>query len=421
MQDVETYRKDFLSNGLVVVAEEMPQVRSVSLGLWIKVGSRDEASPLGGISHFIEHLIFKGTQKRTAQDIARVIDSVGGQLDAFTSREYTCFYVKVLDKHLPLAVELLSDILLNSQFPPEEVERERQVVLQEINMVEDNPDDLIHDLFAKIFWESHPLGYSILGTQDTLRRLGREEVLAFLRGYYHPQGAVAAAAGNFNHQDLQKLLEANFAPWSGLPQSNDKKPPLYTPQMLISERDLQQVHVVLGCETFPFNHPLRYALYIFNVLLGGSMSSRLFQEIREKRGLAYSIFSYHSSFRDTGMLAIYAGTGADNYRQVIDLIYQELRKLRKEGITPDELSQAKEHLKGSTMLSLESTNSRMSRIATGEIYFGRFFSLDEIIEGIEAVDQKKMMEMIEMLFAGKDLTLAILGPVKEKKITLERI
>ena len=403
------YRREVLENGLVVLTERMDHVKSVALGVWVKVGSRDEPPEKAGISHFMEHMLFKGTENRSAEEIARAIDAVGGTLDAFTSREETCFYAKVLGEHLPLAVELLADILLRSKIDPKDIEREQQVVLQEIKSVEDKPDDLVHDLFAQAIWGDHPLGRPVLGTKETLLGIRRDDILWHIKDFYQPNRMIVAAAGDLQHERLVDLLAEAFQGFEGRALPVDSDPPTARQARVNKDQNSAQVHLCLGVEGLPYAHQDRYALYLINALLGGSMSSRLFQEIREKRGLAYSIYSYQSSYRDAGLLVIYAGCSPESASLVVDLIKAECRRLYEEPIDPEEFKRLKEQLKGNLLLGLESTSSRMTRLAKMEISFGRIFDLEEIIRGIEEVTPERFQAMAKNLFGCEAYTLASIG------------
>jgi predicted Zn-dependent peptidase len=393
----------------VVVTERMPQVRSVSIGVWVKVGSRYEPAERAGISHFIEHLLFKGTEHRGAEEIAQAIDSVGGTLDAFTSRENTCLYAKVLGEDLPLAMELLSDLLLHPRLDPADIEKERRVVLEEIKMVEDDPDDLIHDVFAQQLWRDHPLGRPVLGFRQTLQPLTRQDVLAHLSDFYQPDNIIVAAAGDLDHGRVAELTGSAFGKWQGKAVAANGSSPTSYHTTHHEERDSAQLHLVLGAEGLPYNHSNRYAFYLLNAILGSSMSSRLFQEIREKRGLAYSIYSYQASYQDSGLLAVYAGTSAEAYPQVVDLIRAEFARLRQDPVDLTEFHRAKAQLKGSLLLGLESTSSRMTRLAKTEIYFGRYFDLDEIIRGIDGVSPDTFAELNRSLFEPDHYALTTIG------------
>ncbi len=407
------FRKDRLPNGIVVLTERMPHVKSAAVGLWVRVGSRDEADPRAGISHFIEHMLFKGTERRSAEDIAKAIDAVGGTLDAFTSRESTCFYAKVLGEHLSLAVDLVTDLLLRPRLDPEDIERERQVVLQEIKMVEDDPGDLVHDLFAGALWGAHSLGRPVLGSRETLEAIDRKDIRAHLRDFYQPDRVILAAAGDVEHAHLMDLLASATRGWEGRALPTNTATPVARTAVCRDGRDSAQVHLCLGVEGLPYAHPDRYALFLLNAILGSSMSSRLFQEVREKRGLAYSIYSYQQSYRDVGLFVVYAGTAPESYRQVLDLVWGECRRLRDAPMDVDEFRRAKEQLKGNLLLGLESTNNRMTRLAKMELYFGRYFDLDEIIRGIEAVTLEGFRDLTARLFGADAYALTTIGPVPE--------
>ena len=387
----------------------MPHVRSVAIGLWVRVGSRFERATCAGVSHFIEHLLFKGTESRSAEDIARAIDGVGGSLDAFTSRENTCFYAKVLGEHLPLAVDLLSDLLLHPKLDPEDVEKERRVVLEEIKMVEDDPDDLIHDLFAQQVWPDHPLGRPILGSRKSLQAITRQDVLDQLRDFYQPDRLIVAAAGDLDHARVVDLIRSALGEWSGRSVATNGGAPVCYVAEHHAERDSAQLHLVLGAEGLPYSHPHRYAFFLQNAILGSSMSSRLFQEIREKRGLAYSIYSYQASYQDSGLMAVYAGTSPESYRQVVDLVRAEFTRLKDEPVDLEEFQRAKEQLKGNLLLGLEGTSSRMTRLAKAEIYFQRYFDLDEIIRGIDGVLPETFAELNRSLLAPERYALTTIG------------
>jgi len=387
----------------------MPHVRSVAIGVWVKVGSRNEPAERAGVSHFIEHLLFKGTQHRTAEEIAQAIDTVGGTLDAFTSRENTCLYAKVLGQDLPLAMDLLSDLLLRPRLDPADIEKERRVVLEEIKMVEDDPDDLIHDLFAMQFWRDHPLGRPVLGFRQTLEALSRQDVVNHLRDYYQPDRVVVAAAGDLDHARVAELTRSAFAEWRGRSIVPNGSSPVSYHTVHHEERDSAQLHLVLGADGLPYGHKDRYASYLMNAILGSSMSSRLFQEIREKRGLAYSIYSYQASYQDSGLLAVYAGTSTEVYPQVVDLIRAEFARLRQGPVDMEEFRRAKAQLKGNLLLGLESTSSRMTRLGKTEIYFGRYFDLDEIIQGIDEVSPETFAELNRSVFDPDRYALTTIG------------
>jgi predicted Zn-dependent peptidase len=404
--------RETLDNGLTLVTESMPGVRSVAVGVWLKRGSRHERSELTGISHFIEHMVFKGTRHRTAERIAEEMDSIGGHMDAFTAKEYASFHLKVLDEHLPLAVDILADIVMNPLFDPAEMTRERRVIFEEIAMVEDTPDDLVMELFAEAFWPGHPLGRSILGTRRSLARLRREDLARFFARVYQPSNILIAAAGRLDHEGTSALVRRHFG---GLrtrrSPANGRAPHATTRVVTRSKRELEQVHVCLGTAGLAQTHPDRYACYVLNTVLGGAMSSRLFQNIREKRGLVYSISSGVTAYSDSGLFSIYAATSRDSAREVIRLTLEEIRRLRGERLDEEELRRAKDHLRGSLVLSLEYTGARMSQLAREEIYFGRSFTLDEILSEIEAVGADDVQRVASDLFRDR-LAASVLGDLR---------
>ena len=413
------YQKIVLHNGIRIVTEKIPYLRSVSIGIWINSGSRDEEDKNSGISHFLEHLAFKGTEKRSARQIAFEMDSIGGQIDAFTSREYTCYSAKVLDEHLPVAIELLSDILLNSTLKPADIDKERQVILEEIKFVEDNPADYIYDLLYQSVWSSHPLGRSILGNPESIERIDRSKLINHLDNHYIPKNIIIAVAGNIDEGRLKELLENAFGRLNKNASSSREAPPEIKRNFIIKERELEQVHFCLGTKGLRSADENRFEGYLLNTILGGSMSSRLFQKIREDYGLAYSIHSFISPYADTGLLGIYAGTSAEFFEKVLKMSLEEFKLLMTVKVSGDELKKAKEQLKGNLMLSLESSSSRMNQLAKQEMYFERYFSLDEIIDEIEKVTEEKIQRLANRLFDNAFFNLAILGPVKKEKISLD--
>jgi predicted Zn-dependent peptidase len=402
--------REVLDTGLRLITESMPHVRSVSIGVWLMRGSRHETNEQSGIAHFVEHMLFKGTATRTAEDIAQAIDSIGGQLDAFTAKEYASYYIKVLDEHLPLAVDLLSDIVMNPRFAEDELEREKKVILEEIKMVEDTPDDLVHELFTQHFWEGHPLGRPILGTKDTVESFTPEVLREYFGAAYAAPNLIVSAAGNIDHAPVRELVNRAFQnlPRSA-PQYSDAVPRV-VPQVVVRSKELEQSHLCLGTGSYPQNHDDRYVSYIMNTVLGGSMSSRLFQNVREKRGLAYAVFSGLSAYRDTGNITIYAGCANEAVTEVVDLCVDELRTMKNTLVPDAELRRAKDHLKGSLMLSLENTASRMSHLARQEIYFDRHFGLDETLAGVERVSSDDVQRVARDLFANGSLAATVLGP-----------
>ena len=411
------YQKTVLKNGIRVVSETIPYMRSFSIGIWIITGSRDEDSDENGISHFIEHLIFKGTKSRTAHDIAKEIDSVGGILNGFTEREYTCFHAKVLDQHWPLAIELLSDIFLNSIFDFNEIVRERNVVLQEIKMVEDTPDDYIHDLFSQVFWEGHSLGYPVLGKKEHVSSFGRETICRYFDDHYRSNQLVISIAGSFDHEKVIRQIEDTFGGLGERIKAGKGISPEPKPGIGVFPRDLEQVHLCLGTEGISQTHPMRFAGYVLNTLLGRGMSSYLFQEIREKRGLAYSVYSYRPAYFDAGQLVVYAGVDKESLKEVIRLIIEQFDRFRKVRIRGDELKRAKEQLKGNLLLFLESSDSWMTRLAQSEIYFGKHIPIEEVIHGIEKVTSEEVDQLANDLFREELFCLTVLGPIDKTELT----
>src|SRR5712692_5923567 len=388
--------RDVLPNGLVVIPEPMQHVRSVTVGIWVRSGSRAEPAERNGNSHFIEHMVFKGTERRTAEEIARSVDSVGGMLDAFTAKEMICFNAKVLDEHLAIAFDVLSDLLLRPRFADDDIVKEKQVVLEEIKMDQDNPDSLVHEIFTQNFWRDHPLGKPILGTPATVKRFTRDALFGCFRPWYAPNNMVVTAAGHLEHARLLDLVAREFsalgpaeAPAAG------SAPRAHARITTKTKRELEQVHICIGVPSYPMAHERRFAAAVLNNILGGGMSSRLFQNIREKQGLAYAVFSELSPYRDTGLLSIYAGTGRENAGQVVRLVTEEFRNLKHQPVNEEELRRAKDNLKGSLVLSLESTSARMSNLARQEMYFGRFFTPDELLASIEQVTREEVQQIAQ--------------------------
>jgi predicted Zn-dependent peptidase len=413
--------RDVLDNGVRILTERMTQVRSISIGVWLTRGSRHETDEHSGIAHFVEHMLFKGTGTRSAEDIAQAIDSIGGQLDAFTAKEYASYYIKVLDEHLPLALDILSDIVLNPAFSPEDIEREKKVVVEEIKMVEDTPDDLVHEIFTQGFWENHPLGRPILGTRETVESFTGGLLRQYFANAYTPRNLIVSAVGNLEHERVRDLVAEKFGSLTSEGEAVGEQAPTVVPKIMIRSKELEQSHVCLGASSYPQNHDDRYASYVLNTLLGGSMSSRLFQNVREKRGLAYAVFSGLSAYRDAGSFTIYAGCSNEAVGEVIDLVVEELRGVKQADVADAELRRAKDHLKGSLMLSLENTASRMSHLARQEIYFDRQFGLDETLEGIERVTPADVRRVAADLFRNGSLAATVLGNVNGLQIPRERL
>lgn len=410
------YRKDTLSNGIRVVSETLPKSRSISIGVWVKVGSRHEPQEIGGISHFIEHLFFKGTEKRTAKDIAIEMDSIGGEMNAFTSQETTTFYAKVVDEHLPVVIDILSDILLGSRFDPVEMEKERKVILEEIKGVEDTPDDYIHELFTNTVWPDNSLGRPILGTKETIKALTHKDIITYIENHYCPKEIVISVAGNFEHARLIDLLNASFGRLARVGVPKKEIVPEFTRAVAVKKKQLEQAQICIGCKGINYMHEDRFVISALNTVLGNSMSSRLFQEVREQHGLAYSIYSYVSSYRDSGLLTVYAGAGPSNALEVIHLVTKEFKKIKAEGITAAEEARVRNQIKGSLVLSLESSNSHMSRLARQEIYFGKYMSMDDIIKNVEKVTADQVQRLAQQVFNPDTISLAILGPLSRADV-----
>jgi predicted Zn-dependent peptidase len=409
-----------LANGVRVITERMPHVRSVSVGIWIGTGSRRENTEQNGISHFIEHMLFKGTTKRSAEDIARSVDSIGGNLDAFTAKELVCFNTKVLDQHLSKAFDVLADLVLNPLFRPEDIEKEKSVILEEIKMEADSPDYLVHEIFSANFWKGHSLGKPILGTRESVIAFDRKAIQSYYKKVYAPANMLVTAAGNMKHAGLVALVREHFEELPPGPKAaKDPVPGTHARIALRNKKALEQVHLCLGVPSYPLPHEKRFACYVLNTLLGGGMSSRLFQNIRERQGLAYAVFSELSPYRDTGCLTIYAGSSLGSARKVVDSILKEFRDLKQQPVGHEELRRAKDHLKGSLMLGLESTSSRMSNLARQEMYFGHFFSLDDLVESIEAVSADEVQEIAQTFFAPKQIAVTVLGNLEKFKLGRE--
>ena len=415
-------RKTVLSNGLLVLTESMPHLRSVSMGAWIGSGSRDEAPEANGISHFVEHMVFKGTTSRSAQQIAREVDTIGGNLDAFTGKEMVCFNIKVLDENVPPALDVLADLVLHPTFTPEEMAREQGVILEEIKMDEDNPDYLVNEVWTQNFWKDDALGRPILGTAKTVSSFNQQIVFDFYAGRFTPRNMVFSAAGNLEHDAFVAQVEKEF---SSLAVSGDvvaaKTPaPRATPHITLKrKKSLEQVQFCLGVPAPPVNDARRYGVYLLNTMLGGGMSSRLFQTIREDQGLAYAIYSEMSPFRDTGSLCVYAGTSVDKTQKVLQLTLNELRRLKEETVSDVELKRAKDQVKSNMVIGLESSGSRMANLARQQMYFGRFFGVDEIMEQIDVVTTGDVQDLARELFQPETLALTLLGNLGSMKIERE--
>ena len=417
------FNKTVLDNGIRILSEEMPNTRSASLGIWVENGSRHESRHQNGISHFVEHLLFKGTERRSAARIAEEMDAVGGVLNAFTAKEYTCYYGKVLDENLPLAIDLLTDIFLHSIFDREEIERERSVILQEISQAEDTPDDYVHDLFSLDFFRDHPLGRPICGEVATVRNFRREDFLEFVQERYLPGRVLVAAAGHLKHEDLVREMEKRLGAVenSKLKINNSKfkeDAPALQSGIFQHSKSLEQVHFCLGVAGIHQSHPMRYAAYILNTILGGGMSSRLFQEIREKRGKAYSVYSFLSSYKDVGYLGVYAGTSIDWVEEVVELVLKEMGRLAAGEIGEEELERTKNQLIGGMILGLETSDAWMSHIAKNEIYFSKAVTVEEISRKIRSVSRADLVELAGAILRPEGMALTLLGDVEKKKLEL---
>ena len=415
---MENVNKDVLDNGLTVLTERMPHVRSVSIGVWVKTGSRSESPELNGVAHFVEHLLFKGTRRRTAEEIAKEVDSIGGHLDAFTGKETACYSAKVLDDHLPLAFDILSDLVLNPRFDPEEMERERSVVLEEIKMEEDTPDDLVYEIFTQNFWRNQPLGRPILGTSRSVNRLDRDRVAGFFQEHYTPDQLVVSAAGHLDHRNILDLAVQHYGHLERRP--NGRVPAPAKPCNSISlrtKKELEQAHICLGVPGCALTDRNRFAFYLLSTILGAGMSSRLFQNIREKQGLAYAISSGLSSFRDTGCLSVYAGTSIENVGKVVSSVVREFRDLKEHRVKDEELRRAKDHLKGSLLLSLESSSSRMGNLARQELYFGEYTPPRETILDVDRVSADEVQGLAHSVFDTRQVALTVLGNLEDVRFT----
>lgn len=417
------FTKTVLDNGIRILSEEMPNARSVSLGIWVENGSRHEPRHQNGISHFIEHLLFKGTDRRSAAQIAEEMDSVGGVLNAFTAKEHTCYYAKVLDENLPVAIDLLTDIFLHSVFDREEIERERSVILQEISQAEDTPDDYVHDLFNLDLFKDHPLGRPICGQAATVLKFSREDFLDFVRDRYLPGRVIVAASGHVSHEKLVREMDQRLGGKNlGFRIQNSEfrvgDSPKLQSGIFQHSKPLEQVHLCLGVAGIHQTHPLRYAAYILNTILGGGMSSRLFQEIREKRGKAYSIYSFLASYRDVGYLGVYAGTSLEWAEEVVDLMVREMGRLAAGEIGEEELQRTKSQLVGNMILGLESTDSWMSHITRNEIYFGKAISVEEISSGVRSVSRADIVDLARATFRSEEMALSLLGDFEKKSLDL---
>jgi predicted Zn-dependent peptidase len=404
-------KKTTLSNGLQIVTESMPAVRSVSMGIWMRTGSRHEREDQNGIVHFLEHMVFKGTRNRSGEEIARAADAIGGHLDAFTSKEFTCFSIKVVDEHLPRAVDIVADLIKNPLLRSGDIAKESKVIQEEIRMVEDTPDDLVHEIFSKSYWPHHSLGRPILGTRATVGAFNQRRLRDFFRRHYVPRNMLIATAGHLTHGQVLDLVGKQFGQLPKGPVMAEGPAPVAHPHARYRrKKELEQTHICLGTPAYPYAHKKRFASYVLNTILGGGMSSRLFQNIREKHGLVYAVFSGLSAYKDAGILSVYAGTAPANARKVVNLIIDEFHNLKQNSIPPEELQRAKDYLKGNLLLGLESTTSRMANIARQELYHGRCISLDEVAARIDAVTREDIVEVACELFQSGRIAVTVLGP-----------
>ncbi|NGZ10319.1 MAG: insulinase family protein [Nitrospira sp. LK70] len=412
------YRKLILDNGIRLVTERIPTLKSVTVGIWVNTGSRDESPAEAGYSHFIEHMFFKGTATRSATDISREIDSLGGEMNAFTTRETTTFYVKVLDQHLPKALDLLSDLFLRSRLGRNEMEKEKQVVLEEIRMVQDDPEDLVQELHTKLVMGRHPLSRPILGYESTIVRMSRSNLLDYLDAHYRPEEIVVAVAGNFDPYQLEKTMARTFGRYRKSSSNMHRKrwPPELQGGVMMKQKQLEQVHICVGFEGVEAGHKDRYAVYALNAVLGGSVSSRLFQEVREKRGLSYSIYSFLSGYSDGGTITVYVGIRAREVERVLDLVHREIRKLTRHGLDGHELKRTKDQMKGSLMLSLESSHSRMNKLAKDELIAGTHTTLEDLMMEIDGVTEQQVFHTAQRLFVNDRIALTGLGPLSSRQV-----
>jgi predicted Zn-dependent peptidase len=406
------FNRTVLDNGLRVVSEKITSLRSISIGFWVNVGSRDEARQESGISHMIEHMVFKGTKKRSARQIAQSLESLGGHLNAFTGREQTCYYARVLDEHLPVAVDVLTDLLKNSLLTPADLEREKKVILEEIKDVQDNPADLIHDLYAQTLWKGQTAGQPVIGTSQTVSAFKRRNLLGFMGRSYRNDSMVVAASGNIDHHSLVELVAKHFGPdGMGSAQLRPRQFPRPFRNIRLVKKRTAQTHVCVGVPAFRFSHPQRYALTLLNIVLGGGMSSRLFQTIRERMGLVYSIYSFADFLEDTGSWGIYLATDAGQVQKAVRVVLRELKRITKQALTKNELEHAKAQLKGNLVISLENSSNRMNRLARNELYLKRYLSLDQTVAAIGKVKREDVQDVARQLFIPERLSATVLGPV----------
>jgi predicted Zn-dependent peptidase len=410
------YQKTTLPNGLRVLTETMPAVRSASIGVWADVGSALETRERRGISHLVEHMLFKGTSRRSARAIAETMDGVGGNLNAFTDKETTCYYAKVIDRHVPLALDVLADMFLNSTFDPGELSKEQNVVLEEIKMYEDSPDELIHDLFLQTMWNGANLGEPTIGFADSIVRLTPDDLRTHMRTHYAPNSVIVAAAGNVEHERFVEMVERQFAAFSGSCALPAAEAPQATPATHVRHKESEQAYVVVGTRGLSVRDERRYALSLLDTILGGGMSSRLFQEIREKRGLVYTVYSFQAAYREAGLFGVYAGTSPEHVQACIDLTIEQFHRIAGERVSDEELHLAKEHMKGNLTLSLESTSSRMIRLGRNEFALGRYLAAEEIEARIDAVTAEELQALAQELLPDPNVGVCVIGPIDESTI-----
>ena len=417
-----TIHREVLPNGLTILTEQMDHIRSVSMGIWLNAGSRNEDPEVNGISHFVEHMVFKGTTHRSAEEIAREVDSIGGNIDAFTGKETVCFNVKVLDEHLPIAVDVLSDMVLHPVFDAEEIARERGVIVEEIKMDEDNPDSLVHEIFTQNFYKGHPLGRPILGTKETVRKFDQAAILKYYHSKFVPENLVISAAGHVEHDVFVDLLRKEF---EALPRGkngmHDIPPKINSRIILRNKKALEQVQICIGVPSYRVNHEKRFVAYVLNTLLGGGLSSRLFQNVREKQGLVYSIFSELNPYKDTGCLAVYAGTSRESAPKVVRSVFHEFREIKAGGLPEEEVMRAKDQLKGNLMLSLESSTARMSNLARQEMYHDHFMGMNEIIAKVQEVSRDDVVQAANEMFQREAIAVTVLGNLNGLRLTRDSL
>lgn len=422
MDNERNIRRTTLPNGLTILTEKMDHIRSVAMGVWIRAGSRHELAEVNGISHFVEHMVFKGTKSRSAQHIAREVDAIGGNLDAFTGKETVCFNIKVLDEHVPVALDVLSDLVLNPTFASDEITRERGVILEEIKMDEDNPDYLVHEIFTQAFWKDHPLGKPILGTKETVRRFERDTLCNFYGQRFHGSNMIFSAAGNIEHDVFVEQVTRRFESLPAGESLTVQVPPKTAARIILrNKKALEQVQLCLGVPAPAIGDESRYVVLVLNTILGGGMSSRLFQTVREERGLAYSIYSDLNPYSDTGSLCVYAGTSSDRAIQVVQLVMEQFRRLKSEPLPTDELRRAKDQLKGNLLLSLESSTSRMSNLARQQMHFNYFFGMQEILDKVESITEDEVLVMANKLFQPETVAVTLLGRLDGVKLTRSQL